>query len=311
VIYGPFEEELSADFQPAEGLRLSYANEKVRIYELNLRKLTFPEEQVPALLVPFATVLGLLLRLALPLSSSFPLNDGGLFYAMIRDLQTNGYALPVFSSYNSAQIPFAYPPLAFYITGLLADLTNIPLLDMLRLLPAIVQRGGHPGFLSIIKRVPTLEDHCGTGSLSVGVHPASLRMAHHGRRDHPLLRISFRTINHLLARRLYLTHSTRFVLWTSVWGALTVLSIPKPSPTPFWRPLSFISLAIAHARDLLFSSAVAGLVILFSAPWWSQSSAGTGLIHSWRLPPRRASTTPAGSRVCSPRSGLSSPASPI
>lgn len=64
-----------------------------------------------------AVTLGLILRLLPALSADFPLNDGGLFYLMTRELQGAHYALPVYTSYNSAQIPFAYPPLAFYIAG--------------------------------------------------------------------------------------------------------------------------------------------------------------------------------------------------
>ena len=86
------------------------------------------EKQFPIIFVLFATLLGLVVRITVPLQASFPLNDGGLFYAMIQDIQQNGYALPAFTSYNFAYIPLAYPPFAFYLTGLFADLIHINLL---------------------------------------------------------------------------------------------------------------------------------------------------------------------------------------
>lgn len=80
-------------------------------------------------------VFGIILRLAPGLMAGFPLNDGGMFLSMIRDLRTSHYLLPVTTSYNLADIPYAYPPLGFYIARLLADVFRIPELSLLRWLP--------------------------------------------------------------------------------------------------------------------------------------------------------------------------------
>lgn len=82
------------------------------------------------------TLLGLALRLAAPLMSSFPFNDGGLFYSMIVDLQSNDLLLHT-TSYNTADIPLTYPPLAFYLTTLIAKISGASVLDLLRILPAV------------------------------------------------------------------------------------------------------------------------------------------------------------------------------
>jgi len=84
-----------------------------------------------------ALMVGAAIRVLLVQTSNFPLNDGGLFYAMVRDLQEAHYILPWVTSYNSSGIPFAYPPLPFYLAGLLDDLTPLTLLDVLRYLPLI------------------------------------------------------------------------------------------------------------------------------------------------------------------------------
>jgi len=88
-----------------------------------------------ALLAIFA--LGLWVRAFHVLPAGFPLNDGGLFYAMAEDIQRSGYVLPEFSSYNDGTIPFAYSPLGFYMAALLDDLTPLSLLDGVWLLPLI------------------------------------------------------------------------------------------------------------------------------------------------------------------------------
>jgi len=59
-----------------------------------------------------------MVRLAITLRSDFPLNDGGLFFSMARDLKRAHYALPGEKSYNGADLPFAYPPLGIYLAAL-------------------------------------------------------------------------------------------------------------------------------------------------------------------------------------------------
>jgi hypothetical protein len=74
------------------------------------------------------------MRLAFVLPSSFPLNDGGLFYAMARDLEASGFRLPAETSYNGG-LPFAYPPLGIYLAAALDRLGPWSLIDVMRFLP--------------------------------------------------------------------------------------------------------------------------------------------------------------------------------
>jgi hypothetical protein len=85
------------------------------------------------------TLLGLLVRLRYLLAGGgFPLGDGGLFTQMIHDLQRAHYVLPSTTTFNGAGIPFDYPPLGLYITGTLSDVTHLPLLTTVAVLPVIV-----------------------------------------------------------------------------------------------------------------------------------------------------------------------------
>ena len=67
------------------------------------------------LLLGLALTIGLVLRIAPVLGSDFPLLDGGLFSTMAHDLRTAHFAIPYYSSFNSGNVPFAYPPLGLYI----------------------------------------------------------------------------------------------------------------------------------------------------------------------------------------------------
>lgn len=64
-----------------------------------------------------------------------PLNDGGMFAVMSHDIQRAGYALPAFTTYNDAGIPFAYPPFALYLAAIVEALTPLAMVDVYWLLP--------------------------------------------------------------------------------------------------------------------------------------------------------------------------------
>jgi hypothetical protein len=93
-----------------------------------------------------AAVFGVLVRALWVSASDFPLNDGGMFYAMASDLQHAGYRLPGETTYNTANIPYAYPPLGFYAAALLDDLTPMGLTMVFRVLPLMVSILTIPAF---------------------------------------------------------------------------------------------------------------------------------------------------------------------
>ncbi|HNM37713.1 MAG TPA: hypothetical protein PKI33_11655, partial [Anaerolineales bacterium] len=66
------------------------------------------------LILGSAVILGSIVRLLPGVLAGFPLNDGGMFLSMVKDLQTSHYVLPKFTTYNYLNIPFAYPPFGFY-----------------------------------------------------------------------------------------------------------------------------------------------------------------------------------------------------
>lgn len=97
------------------------------------------------LLLELAVVLGGFVRTMPVLATPFPVTDGGLFFTMVQDLQANGYRIPEFTSYNAANIPFAYPPYAFYAAGLINDL-GVDLLQVFRFFPLFFSVLAIPAF---------------------------------------------------------------------------------------------------------------------------------------------------------------------
>jgi hypothetical protein len=73
-----------------------------------------------------------LVRATPVLGADFPLNDGGLFFAMAADLRHAGLQLPAFTSYNGSIIPFAYPPLGIYIAAVAQSVLPVDPFDVFR-----------------------------------------------------------------------------------------------------------------------------------------------------------------------------------
>jgi hypothetical protein len=86
------------------------------------------------LLLIVVIALAVAFRLYLLAAHDFPINDGGLFIAFMEGIARTFPALPESVSYNGLTIPFAYPPLAFWIGTLLTKLGLAPL-DVVRAAP--------------------------------------------------------------------------------------------------------------------------------------------------------------------------------
>ncbi len=93
---------------------------------------------LPALLLFTAMLFGIVVRFYPAIANGFPLNDGGMFFTMVQDLKANRFALPYFTTYNHADIPFAYPPFGFYIAALLSSLIPDSDLAIFLYLPAVI-----------------------------------------------------------------------------------------------------------------------------------------------------------------------------
>ena len=90
---------------------------------------------VTAAVLASIIAVGFALRAIPVLGNPWPVGDGGLFYTMVGELRASGLALPAFTSYDHAAIPFAYPPLALELAAALESATGIARSDIFRLLP--------------------------------------------------------------------------------------------------------------------------------------------------------------------------------
>ena len=233
----------------------------------------------PLAAVLAALLLGTVVRLSHLLPADFPLNDGGLFYVMVGDLQRASYLLPDETSYNHAGIPFVYPPLAFYLAGLLDDFGPWSLLDLFRALPLLLSVLTIAAFFPLAR---ALLPSPAAANWAVGAF-ALLPMGFHWLIMGGGLTRALGFLFAILALRqvhaLYVERGPGPVWLATLFAAATVLSHPAMAWFVAYSSACFF-VAFGRSRIALVRSLLVGAgVVLLTAPWW-----GTMLLRHGAVP---------------------------
>ncbi|HEX5386595.1 MAG TPA: hypothetical protein VFW66_07860 [Gemmatimonadales bacterium] len=235
-----------------------------------------------------AIALGCALRSYLVLSRDFPLNDGGLFYTMARDLQRNGYLIPPTTSYNGGALPFAYPPVGIYAAALVSGAGLMSLLDALRFLPLGATCLTLVPFALLARELlPSRTAQVGA-TFAFAVVPRSFDWLLMGGGLTRAFGFLFALSAIWLMARLFRTGDRRCLAAAAVAAALSVASHVGTAP---FLVLSIVLVFLAYGRS---AAGVRWMLLLglgtavLSAPWWATVLAQHGL-----APFRAASATGA------------------
>ncbi len=106
----------------------------------------FRNENGRTFILRLVILIGICLRFIPGLQTDFPINDGGMFLSMIRDLRASGFLLPETASYNLSNIPYAYPPFGFYVVALASSAFPVSEIELLRWVPAAASAAIVPVF---------------------------------------------------------------------------------------------------------------------------------------------------------------------
>ncbi|MBA3774085.1 MAG: hypothetical protein H0X13_16820 [Ramlibacter sp.] len=220
-----------------------------------------------AVALAVALVLGAWLRFE-PVQGDFPLNDGGLFYLMTQELRDARYVLPWFTAYNAAQIPFAYPPLAFYAAGLLADASGAPLQEVVRLLPPLVSTLTLLAFYRLAAALLGPPMQAALATLAFALLPKAYLwfVMGGGLTRAPGMLFALLLLHQL--HRVCTQPGWRPVTLASVFGAATVLSHPENSWFAVQGGVLLLIACCRSRRALRDAALVLGAVVLLSSPWW-------------------------------------------
>jgi hypothetical protein len=210
--------------------------------------------------------LGAWLRFSPTVIAGDAINDGGMFYNMAQDLKNQHYALPQTVSYNNLNIPFAYPPLPFYLTALLSDLFRLPLKELFRWLPAIVSTLSILAFYALAREMLKSSAPAVLGTAAFALMPRAYTWFVMGGGVSRALGQFFLLMTVWGTCRFFTQKQAKYLALTIVFGALVTLSHPG-------QLLHTIALCVslwlfldwkAFWRALLIGLGVA----LLAAPWW-------------------------------------------
>ena len=221
------------------------------------------------------TSLAFCLRLFAVLPSSFPLNDGGMFYTMVQDIQAAGFKLPMFTSFNSSLIPFAYPPLSLYVTALLNTLP-LPLLSLFRFLPLVVSTLTVPAFFLLAKQVLKSKDVL-LATLIFTLLPRSFEWQIMGGGITRSFGQLFSILTLAYSAKFFRQSSKTYFLISSLLLALTIISHLELT---FFAVSSLIFLTLHFTPNFSGIKKVSAIILtslILTSPWWMLILARHGL----------------------------------
>lgn len=213
--------------------------------------------------------LGAFMRFNPTLLAGFAINDGGMFAVMVDDLKASHYLLPAFTTYNHLNIPFAYPPLGFYLGRMASDLFGWSAAQTLRWVPAFFAALSVPAFYLLARRLLKNKYYAALSTLFFALMPRALSwyVMGGGLTRSPGQLFMLLTLASVV--RLYQENRRVDIFLAGVFGGLAVMSHPEAAVHTFVSAL-FLWIMLSRNRTGFINSVLVGLVVLVvSAPWWA------------------------------------------
>jgi hypothetical protein len=211
-------------------------------------------------------LLGGWLRFAPTLLSGKVINDGGMFFSMVQDVLESNFQLPFTVIYNGLDIPFAYPPLPFYLTALCSQFFGWPLIELFRWLPALFSTLSILAFYLTAKTMLRSPDPALLATAGFAFIPRAYTWFVMGGGISRALGQIFLLLTIWSAYKTFTGKQRKHVFLCALFGALVVVSHPGQSLhtiilcTCLWLYLDWK----AFGRALTIALGVA----LLSSPWW-------------------------------------------
>jgi asparagine N-glycosylation enzyme membrane subunit Stt3 len=221
------------------------------------------------LILMLAIFIGVFMRFNPTLLAGFAINDGGMFAVMLDDLKASSYVLPKFTTYNHLNIPFAYPPLGFYLGRVAADLFGLSAVQAVRWVPAFFASLSIPAFYLLALRLLKDKYYAATSTLFFALMPRALSwfVMGGGLTRSPGQFFMLLTLAALI--RLYKENRRTDIFLAGLFGGLAVMSHPEAAVHTFVSAI-FLWIMLSRSRSGFIQSIVVGmLVLIVSAPWWA------------------------------------------
>lgn len=219
------------------------------------------------LLLLFVLLFGAIVRFLPTIWTGVPINDGGMFYVMLRDLVASHFLLPAFTSYNNLHIPYVYPPFPFYIGGGLSVL-GVSILDVLRWLPPLVSVLSIFAFYLLSELILESKTKAVLAAMAYALMPRSFSWYVMGGGLSRSFGVFFLLLTCAAAWRLFQQQQQKYVFLTAGFGAGVVLSHPEMALHAMTACVLIWLFKGRSLRSLKDAVAAAVGVVVLTAPWW-------------------------------------------
>lgn len=220
------------------------------------------------LILLLAILIGAFMRFNPTMLAGFAINDGGMFAAMVDDLKTSGYVLPAFTTYNHLNIPFAYPPLGFYLGRIAADLFGMTSTEAVRWVPAFFASLSIPAFYLLALRLLKNKYYASVSTLFFALMPRALSWFVMGGGLTRSPGQFFMLLTLATVVRLYEENRRGDVVLAGILGGVAILSHPEAAVHTAVSAV-FLWLMLSRNRTGFVNSIfVALIVLLVTVPWW-------------------------------------------
>ena len=225
-----------------------------------------------------AVAAGALVRV-LPAMGGFPVNDGGMFAVMIEDLKAASFALPAFTTYNGADIPFAYPPLGVYLGALVSMLPGFDVFSALLWLPVLASIATLAAFYPLARRFLDAHEAALLATFALAFTPRAYTWEVMGGGLTRSLGMLFAVLALGFLYDVYVQGSRRAIAPAALLASLAILSHLEMG----WFAVYSAALLLAFNRNdfrakVVATALIGAIVIVATAPWWLTMLAthGTG-----------------------------------
>ena len=232
-------------------------------------KKSITRDEWSKLIVALAVLLGAYMRFNPTLLAGFAINDGGMFAVMVDDLKANNFLIPAFTTYNHLNIPYAYPPLGFYLGAIVSVIFGLEPTQVLRWVPAFFASLSIAAFYFLALRLLKNNYYAAVSTLFFALMPRALSwfVMGGGLTRSPGQFFMLLTIGIVI--RLYEENRRSDIVWAGILGGLAVMSHPEAAVHTFVSAV-FLWIMLSRKRDALINSVFVGVIVLIVAsPWWA------------------------------------------
>ncbi len=210
-------------------------------------------------------------------SHQYPAFGAGLYFRIAEEIVANGYALPErIPGYTADGVPFAYPPLMFYVLAVLQDLTGLRAVTIARFLPGVVSVAYLVPLYFVARDLLDSRTQAALAAFVVAVSPPVLQwhISAGGIVRAPATLFALTGI--YAGLRLFRYAERRWLVPAMAAFALTILTHPVYT---VFLAVSVLLLYVSFDRSVqgfAYGAAVAVGGVVLTAPWWAQVLATHG-----------------------------------